>query len=121
MQSSSSSSSSRRTPTRRTQDIPDFGLLLPTCESYRVVPTRPVDAVWHAALQITKPYTAACMEIAGHYVHHRPNLTEARQDGTAINYTLAALHRTGYLVDMGFWNGEGKSCRPPNPPQPGVA
>ncbi|MFE9207463.1 hypothetical protein [Micromonospora sp. NPDC007230] len=103
------------------QDTPDFGLLLPTGESYRVVPTRPVDAVWHAALQTSEPYTAACMETAGHYVHHRPILTKAMQDGTAITYTLAAFHRTGYLIDMEFWNDEAESCRPPNPPQPGVA
>ncbi|MEU1687876.1 hypothetical protein [Micromonospora sp. NPDC005707] len=100
-------------------DKRDFGMLLPTGESYRVVPTRPVDAVWHAALQISEPYTAACDQIAGGYVHHRPILTEAMQDGTAIAYTLAALHDTGYRVDMEFWGGEAESCCPPNPPQPG--
>ncbi|MFG3685436.1 hypothetical protein [Micromonospora sp. NPDC047740] len=42
-----------------------------------VVPTRPVDAVWHPAIQISEPCIAACMEIAGHYVHHRSILTEA--------------------------------------------
>ncbi|PZF88164.1 hypothetical protein [Micromonospora deserti] len=103
------------------QDNPGFGLLLPSGESYRVVPTRPVDAVWHAALQISEPYTAACTAIAGHYVHHRPILTEAMRDGTAIDYTLAALRDTGYLVDMEFWAGEAESCCPPNPPQPGKA
>ncbi|WP_244933265.1 hypothetical protein [Micromonospora tulbaghiae] len=65
---------------------------------YRVVPTRPVDAVWHAALQISEFYTAACKKIAGHYVHHRPILTEAMQDGTAIT-----LHDTGYRADMKIW------------------
>ncbi|MFI7252581.1 MULTISPECIES: glycine-rich domain-containing protein [Micromonospora] len=98
---------------------PDFGMLLPTGESYRVVPTRAVDAVWHALLQISEPYTAACHQIAGHYVHHRPILTEAMRDGTAITYTLAALHDTGYQIDMEFWGGEAESCCPPNPPQPG--
>ncbi|MER7166218.1 hypothetical protein ABT336_09140 [Micromonospora sp. NPDC000207] len=103
------------------QEKPDFGMLLPSGESYRVVPTHPVDAVWHAALQISEPYTAACEEIAGHYVHHRPILTEAMRDGTAITYTLAALQDTGYRVDMEFWTGEAESCCPPNPPQPGKA
>ncbi|MEV6599671.1 hypothetical protein AB0M36_22855 [Actinoplanes sp. NPDC051346] len=100
---------------------PDFGMRLPTGESYRVVPTRPVDAVWHAALQISESYTAACERIAGAYVHHRPILTEAMGDGTAITYTVAALHATGFQVDMEFWAGEAESCCPPNPPQPGVA
>lgn len=81
-------------------DSPGFGLLPPTGESYRVVPTRPVDAVWHAALQISEPYTAACEQIAGHYIHHRPILTEAMQNGTAITYTLAALHATDYRIDV---------------------
>lgn len=100
-------------------DSPDFGMLLPSGESYRVVPTRPVDAVWHAALQISEPYTAACQQIAGGYVHHRPILTRAMQDGTAMTHTLAALHATGLHVDMEFWAGEAESCCPPDPPQPG--
>ncbi|MFY1703005.1 hypothetical protein ACN28G_14870 [Micromonospora sp. WMMA1923] len=102
------------------QHKPDFGLLLPSGESYRVVPTRPVDAVWHAALQISEPYAAVCEEIAGHFVHHRPILTEAMRDGTAIVYTLAALQATGFQLDMEFWGGEAESCCPPNPPQPGM-
>ncbi|WP_244295031.1 hypothetical protein [Micromonospora orduensis] len=53
-------------------------------------------------------------------MHHRPILIEAMQDGTAITYTRAALHETGYRVDMEFWGGEAKSCWPPNPSQPGT-
>jgi hypothetical protein len=94
---------------------PQFGMLLPTGESYRVVPTAPVDAVWHAALQISEPYTAACRQIAGEYVHHRPILTEAMQDGTAKQYTMKALAKTGYAIDPQFWDGEAESCCPPNP------
>lgn len=78
-------------------------------------PTTPVDAVWHAVLQHTEVYAAACEQIAGGFVHHRPILTEAMRDGTAITYTLAALHDTGYKVDMEFWEGEAESCCPPNP------
>jgi hypothetical protein len=94
---------------------PEFGMRLPTGESYRVVPTAPVDAVWHAALQISEPYTAACQQIAGDYVHHRPILTEAMQDGTAMNYTRKALAATGYYIEPEFWDGEAESCCPPNP------
>ncbi len=53
-------------------------------------------------------------------MHHRPILTGAMQDGTAITYTLAALHATGYRVDVEFWGGEAGSCCPPNPPRPGT-
>jgi hypothetical protein len=48
-------------------------------------------------------------------VHHRPILTEAMQDGTAMNYTRTALAATGYFIDPEFWNGEAESCCPPNP------
>jgi hypothetical protein len=41
------------------QHDPDFGRLLPDGRSYRVVPTEPVDAAWHASLQHTEPYAAA--------------------------------------------------------------
>ncbi|MGI5520607.1 hypothetical protein ACQEUX_06595 [Micromonospora sp. CA-259024] len=60
------------------------------------------------------------MQIVGHYVHHRPILTEAMQNGTAMTYTLAALQDTGYRIDMEFWSDEAESCCPPNPPQPGI-
>ena len=94
---------------------PEFGLLLPTGESYRVVPTTTVDAVWHAALQSSEPYLAACEAIAGEYVHHRPVLTEAMRNGTAKEYTMKALAATGYAIDMEFWDGAAESCCPPNP------
>ena len=94
---------------------PDFGMLLPTGESYRVVPTAPVDAAWHACLQNTEPYAAACHAIAGGFVHHRPILTEEMSNGTAKMYTIKALADTGYAIDMEFWDGEAESCCPPNP------
>ncbi|MGK5680146.1 hypothetical protein [Actinoplanes sp. URMC 104] len=94
---------------------PQFGMLLPTGESYRVVPTAPVDAVWHACLQNTEPYAAACQQVAGGFVHHRPILTKAMQDGTAKRYTMKALAGTGYAIDLAFWDGEAESCCPPNP------
>ncbi|TYB95443.1 hypothetical protein FXF53_24240 [Micromonospora sp. WP24] len=53
------------------------------------------------------------------FVHHMPILTEGMMDGSAVTFTLAALHTTGYRVDMRFWRGEAGSCCSPNPPQPG--
>ncbi|TDC27654.1 hypothetical protein E1211_28965 [Micromonospora sp. 15K316] len=100
-------------------DNPNFGMPLPDGSIGRVVPTLPVDAVWHSVLQHTVPYAAACEQIAGGFVHHIPILTEGMMDGTAVTFTLAALHTTGYRVDMAFWDGEAESCCPPNPPQPG--
>lgn len=95
---------------------PDFGMSLPDGSVARVVPTLPVDAVWHSVLQHTVPYAAACEQIAGGFVHHIPILTEGMMDGTAVTFTLAALHATGYRVDMEFWHGEAESCCPPGEP-----
>jgi hypothetical protein len=80
-------------------------MLLPTGESYRVVPTTTVDAVWHTALQDTEPYAAACQAIAGEFVHHRPIVTEEIRNGTAKAYTMMALRGTGYAIDKEFWDG----------------
>ncbi|GIM94416.1 hypothetical protein [Paractinoplanes toevensis] len=97
------------------QNDPDFGRLLPDGRSYRVVPTEPVDAAWHAALQHTEPYQAACQQVAGSFVHHVPILTEGMADGSSMEYTRQALKATGYYIDPEFWDGEAKSCCPPNP------
>jgi hypothetical protein len=83
--------------------------------SYRVVPTEPVDAAWHVSLQHTEPYAAACQQIAGGFVHHVPILTEGMADGSSMKYTRQALKATGYYIDPEFWDGEAKSCCPPNP------
>lgn len=97
------------------QHDPDFGRLLPDGRSYRVVPTEPVDAAWHASLQHTEPYAAACEQIAGRFVHHIPILTEGMADGSSLEYTRQALKATGYYIDPEFWDGEANSCCPPNP------
>ncbi len=97
------------------QHDPDFGRLLPDGRSYRVVPTEPVDAAWHASLQHTEAYAAACEQIAGGFVHHVPILTEGMADGSSLEYTRQALKATGYYIDPEFWDGEAKSCCPPNP------
>jgi hypothetical protein len=82
---------------------------------YRVVPTEPVDAAWHASLQHTEPYTTACQQIAGHFVYHVPILTEGMADGSSLEYTRQAQKATGYYIDPEFWDGEANSCCPPNP------
>ncbi|GIF12451.1 hypothetical protein [Actinoplanes teichomyceticus] len=97
------------------QHDPDFGRLLPDGRSYRVVPTEPVDAAWHASLQHTEAYAAACEQIGGGFVHHVPILTEGMADGSSLEYTRQALKATGYYIDPAFWDGEAKSCCPPNP------
>ena len=67
------------------------------------------------SLQHTEPYQAACEQIAGDFVHHVPIPTEGMADGSSMEYTRQALKATGYYIDPEFWDGEAKSCCPPNP------
>src|SRR5690349_4078223 len=77
--------------------------------------SEPVDAAWHVSLQHTEPYRATCQQIAGEFVHHVPILTEGMADGSSMEYTRQALKATDYYIDPEFWDGEAKSCCPPNP------
>ena len=48
-------------------------------------------------------------------MHAVPVLTEGMADGSSMEYTRQALMATGYYIDPEFWDGEAKSCCPPNP------
>jgi hypothetical protein len=38
----------------------------------QLVPTRQIDEFWHNHILYTKNYSADCMQIFGHYLHHEP-------------------------------------------------
>ncbi|MEU5669062.1 hypothetical protein ABZ749_01570 [Micromonospora sp. NPDC047753] len=94
---------------RRELGAPEVG------RSYWVFPTEPVDAAWQVSLQHTDPYHAACEQVAGGFVHHVPILTEGMAEGSSMEYTRQALKATGHYINPEFWDGEAKSCCPPNP------
>lgn len=86
---------------------------LPDGKGYRVVPDMSVDAGWHDFLQHTEDYAAFCDSLGVEFIHHRPVVTEEMRNGVAMERTLAALHATGYRVDMEFWTNA-TSCCPPD-------
>ncbi|MFI0353431.1 hypothetical protein [Actinomadura sp. 9N407] len=80
----------------------------------RLVPSRPVDEAWHAALQRTEVYLPVSLAFAGSVIHHRPVMDDDIASGAALARTIPYLHRTGLRVDPEFWNEEsGSSCCPP--------
>ncbi|MBO3736730.1 hypothetical protein [Actinoplanes flavus] len=42
-------------------------------------------------------------------------LAEGMADGSPMECTRQALRATGYYIDPEFWDGEAKTCCPPNP------
>lgn len=80
----------------------------------RIMPTPPVDAVWHTALQRTEVYLPISLAFADSVIHHRPVMDDDIRSGAALARTIPYLHRTGLYVDPEFWDAEtGSSCCPP--------
>ncbi|MFF5127587.1 glycine-rich domain-containing protein [Streptomyces syringium] len=70
-----------------------------------LVPSRVVDAGWHALILHTGLYERLCVGL-GQFVHHcpeRPN--PGRFNPEAIERTIAAIEATGYAVDRELWGG----------------
>ncbi|WP_119730075.1 glycine-rich domain-containing protein [Thermomonospora amylolytica] len=80
----------------------------------RIVPTPPVDEVWHTALQRTELYLPLSLAFAGGMIHHRPVMDDDIRSGAALARTIPHLEATGLFVDAEFWNDEAaSSCCPP--------
>ena len=45
-----------------------------------VVPSKPVDMVWHAHILDTQNYTRDCLRMFGQYLHHAPSFGNAPED-----------------------------------------
>ncbi len=50
----------------------NFLLLQKIHKDEHLVPTREIDEFWHNHILYTKQYTADCIQIFGHYLHHHP-------------------------------------------------
>jgi len=80
----------------------------------RIVPTPPVDAVWHTALQRTEVYLPLSLALAGTMIHHRPVMDDDIRSGAALARTIPHLQATGFAVDREFWDDEAAAgCCPP--------
>lgn len=81
----------------------------------RIVPTPPVDAAWHEALQRTEVYGPLSMAFAGSMLHHRPVVDSDILSGAALARTIPILEATGLALDPEFWDDEAAaSCCPPD-------
>lgn len=68
-----------------------------------LVPSRVVDAGWHALLLHTGVYHDLCGRL-GSFVHHHPERPDpTRFDEGAIERTIAAIEGFGYRVDRELW------------------
>ncbi|MEU9126454.1 hypothetical protein AB0C96_42845 [Streptomyces sp. NPDC048506] len=69
----------------------------------RLVPSRVVDAGWHALILHTQTYGELC-ERLGQFIHHRPETPDPdRFDQAVIDRTTALIEETGYSVDPDLW------------------
>lgn len=69
----------------------------------RLVPSRVVDAGWHALILHTQIYAELCGRLGG-FVHHRPEAPDpSRYDPHVIDRTTALIEETGYSVDLDLW------------------
>lgn len=66
----------------------------------QIVPTKEIDRVWHCHILDTIKYTADCMYIFGHYVHHFPYFgLRGEQDFEQLQ---ASFHNTANLFENHF-------------------
>jgi len=52
--------------------------LLVKSDDYRLVPSRPVDALWHELILNTPKYREFCDKVFGRYLDHKPEASRAR-------------------------------------------
>ncbi|MFH8679977.1 glycine-rich domain-containing protein [Streptomyces lydicus] len=68
-----------------------------------LVPSRMVDAGWHALILHTQTYAELCARLGG-FVHHQPEAPDpTRYDQDVIDRTTALIEEAGYSVDVGLW------------------
>ncbi|MFG3113351.1 glycine-rich domain-containing protein [Streptomyces sp. NPDC048197] len=69
----------------------------------RLVPSRVVDAGWHALILHTNTYADLCRSL-GCFVHHRPESPDpSRYNKDAIGRSTALIEEAGYSVDLDLW------------------
>ena len=80
-----------------------FLLLNQNPKKYFGMPSRAVDAAWHAFILMTQPYESFCQQAFGAFVHHSPNLPGASdklrdQPGLAMTYGLLPATAMGLFT-----------------------
>jgi hypothetical protein len=63
-------------------------------------PSEMVDTGWHAFILHTANYAEFCEQVAGRFIHHRPNGPgAAASEQQAVGVTIAAMRNLGLQVD----------------------
>ncbi|TDC70172.1 hypothetical protein E1200_06165 [Actinomadura sp. GC306] len=83
----------------------------------KFAPSPAVDKIWHRSMMRTRTFAEVCDQVAGRFMHHLPIMDEDIRSGQASERGLAAMHATGYRVDLEWWL-DGESCCPENCAQP---
>ncbi|MFF8784194.1 glycine-rich domain-containing protein [Streptomyces sp. NPDC015125] len=74
-----------------------------TFPAARLVPSRVVDAGWHALILHTQVYAELCGRL-GAFIHHRPEEPDpTRYDQDIMDRTMALIEEAGYSVDVDLW------------------
>lgn len=81
-------------------------------ERRRLVPSKPVDAAWHAFILHTRAYTEHCLTHYGTYVHHTPfpaHLPASEQAGVCFDHRLTQvlMQRRHGPLDPTLWPRDG--------------
>ncbi|MFG1686181.1 glycine-rich domain-containing protein [Nonomuraea sp. NPDC049269] len=74
-------------------------------------PSEEVDKGWHAFLLHTREYAAFCEQVAGRFIHHRPDdpAGEAlRPAAERVGATVQAMRAAGLPVDVELWIPDGR-------------
>lgn len=71
-------------------------------------PSQIVDEFWHAFIVRTVPYAEFCQQIAGRFIHHKPEDDREYDDripaSNAVRArTITAITAAGREVDLEFW------------------
>jgi hypothetical protein len=73
-----------------------------------LVPSRLVDAGWHAFLLHTREYAAFCTALGGPFIHHQPDtdtgeVRPAEEAARELAHTVEAILAEELLVDHELW------------------
>lgn len=73
---------------------------------FKIGMTGPVDDLWHVFLLYTPTYAAYCTQVAGFFIHHRPNprsMTPAQTAARLLNFVNGYEQAFGHAPPAALW------------------
>ncbi|MEH6375768.1 hypothetical protein V7793_15720 [Streptomyces sp. KLMMK] len=81
------------------------------CRDVRMGPAPSVDLGVHSFVLDTINYTAFCIAVAGHYIHHVPHLPQENgSQPPSLRETVQAIKNAGFAIDHELWNASKSDC-----------